>query len=88
VGQVKKEDEDVKLGRGRTRVDIGGLVVWASKPSVRFGGLSLKTISGRVYGFRPQNMGRCSEEEWTTYDDIEEFALRRSYLMKGAVIVE
>jgi hypothetical protein len=30
VGQVKKEDEGVKLGRGRTRIDIGG--VWWFRP--------------------------------------------------------
>jgi hypothetical protein len=44
VGQVKKEGEDVKLGKGRTRIDIGGLVVLSSKPSVGFGGFILKTI--------------------------------------------
>ena len=56
MGHVKKEDEGVKLGGGRTRIDIGGLVVSSSKPSVWFGGLGLKTIGGRVYGFWPQNL--------------------------------
>jgi hypothetical protein len=30
-----------------------GLVVSSSKPSTRFGGLGLKTMGGRVYGFGP-----------------------------------
>jgi hypothetical protein len=42
----------------------------------------------RVYGFGPQNPGKGSEKERTTRGGIEEFALRRSYLMKGAVAVE
>jgi hypothetical protein len=98
VGQVKKEGEGVKLGGGQTCVDIGGLVVSSSKPSAGFGGfvlktisavggLGLKTIGGRVYGFGPQNPGGRSEEERTTRGDIEEFASRQSYLMKGAVTV-
>jgi hypothetical protein len=63
VNQVKVEDDGVvALGGGQTRVDIGGLVVSSSKPSARFGGLGLKTIGGRVYGFGPQNPGGCSEE--------------------------
>jgi len=53
----------------------------------RFGGLGLKTIGGRFYGFGPQNPGRGSEEERTVRGGIEEFALRRSYLMKGVVAV-
>jgi hypothetical protein len=44
VGQVKKEGEGVELGGGRTRVNMGGLVVSSSKPSVHgFTGLDLKT---------------------------------------------
>jgi hypothetical protein len=54
----------------------GGLVVWASKPS-----------GGRVYGFVPQNLGGGSEEEQTARGGIEEFASRRSYLMKGMVVI-
>jgi hypothetical protein len=50
----------------------GGLVVWASKPSVA--------------GFT-ENLGEGSEEERTTRGSIEEFVSRRSYLMKGAVTV-
>jgi hypothetical protein len=50
--------------------------VWASKPS-----------GGRIYGFRPQNLGRDSEEEQMARGGIKKFALRRSYLMKGAVVV-
>jgi hypothetical protein len=41
----------------------------------------------QVYGFGPQNTGGGSEEERTTRDGIEEFASRRSYLMKGTVAV-
>ena len=59
----------------------GGLVVSSSKPSVRFGGLGLKTISGRFHGFGPQNPGEGSEEERMTHGGIEEFMSRRSYLM-------
>ena len=81
MGQVKKEGEGVKLGGGRTRVDIGGLVVSSSKPSVRFGGLGLNTIGGRVYGFGPQNPGGGSEKEQTARGGIEESMSRRSYLM-------
>ena len=87
MGQVKKEGEGVKLGRGRTCVHIRGLVVSSSKPSVRFGGLGLKNIGGRVYGFGPQNPGEGSEEEQMARGGIEEFASRRSYLMKAAVAV-
>jgi hypothetical protein len=50
VGQVKKEGECVKLGGGRTRVNIRGLVVSSSKPSAGFGGFVLKTIGGRFTG--------------------------------------
>jgi hypothetical protein len=38
----------------------GGLVVWASKPTV-----------GQVYGFGPQNPGGGFEKEWTTRGGIE-----------------
>jgi hypothetical protein len=41
----------------------------------------------RVYGFGPQNPGRGSEEKQTTRDGIEKFALRRNYLIKGAMTV-
>jgi hypothetical protein len=77
VAQVKKEGEGVKLGGGRTRVDIGGLVVLSPKPLARFSGLGLKTIGGQVYGFVPQNLGGGSEEEQTAHGGIEEFASRR-----------
>jgi hypothetical protein len=50
VGQVKKEGEGIKLGGGRTRVDIGDLVVSSSKPSTGCGGFVLKTIGGRFIG--------------------------------------
>jgi hypothetical protein len=49
-----------------------------------FGGLSLKTIGGWFRGFGPQNSGEGSEEERTTRGGIEEFALRRIYLVKSA----
>jgi hypothetical protein len=87
VGQIKKEGEGIKLGGGQTRVDMGGLVVSSSKPSARFGGLGLKTISGRVYGFGPQNPGGGSEEEQTARGGIEEFTSSRNYLTKGAMAV-
>jgi hypothetical protein len=52
------------------------LVVWPSK------------LSGEwVYGFGPQNPSGGSEEERTACDSIKEFASRRSYLMKDAVVV-
>jgi hypothetical protein len=41
----------------------------------------------RVYEFGPQNPGGGSEEKRTAHDGIEEFASRRSYLIKGAVAV-
>jgi hypothetical protein len=41
----------------------------------------------RVYGFGPQNPDGGSEEERTACGGIEEFASRRSYLMKSAVAV-
>jgi hypothetical protein len=53
----------------------------------RFGGLGLKIIGGRFYGFRPQNPGGGSEEERMARGGIEEFMSRRSYLMKGVVAV-
>jgi hypothetical protein len=52
-----------------------------------FGGLDLKSISGRFHGFGSQNPGGGSEEERTTRGGIEEFAMRRSNLMKGTVAV-
>jgi hypothetical protein len=53
----------------------------------RFGGLGLKTIGGRFHGFGPQNLGEGSEEERTANGGIKEFASRRSYLMKGTMVV-
>ena len=53
----------------------------------RFDGLDLKTIGGRFHGFGPQNPGGGFEEERTARGGIEEFASRRSYLMKGAVAI-
>jgi len=38
-------------------------------------------------GFGPQNLGGGSEEERTIRGGIEEFAWRRSYLIKGVVAV-
>ena len=52
-----------------------------------FCGLSLKTIGWTVFGFGPQNQGGGSEEERTACGGIKEFASRRGYLMKGAVVV-
>ena len=54
----------------------------------RFGGLGLKTIGGQFHGFGPQNPGRGSEKERTAHGGIEEFASRRSYLIKSTVAVE
>jgi hypothetical protein len=53
----------------------------------RFGGLGLKTIGGRFHRFVPQNLGGGFKEERMTHGGIEEFASRRSYLMKGAMAV-
>jgi hypothetical protein len=50
--------------------------------------LGLKTICSQFHGFGPQNPGGVSEEEWMARGGIEEFASRRSYLMKGVVAVE
>ena len=52
-----------------------------------FRGLGLKTIGARVHGFEPQNLDGGSEEERMARGGIEEFASRRSYLMKGVVAV-
>jgi hypothetical protein len=53
VDQVKMEDNGIlALGGGRTRDDIGGLVVSSSKPSAGFGGFVLKNI-GVVCWFGP-----------------------------------
>jgi hypothetical protein len=41
----------------------------------------------RVYGFEPQNPSGGSEEEQTACGGIEEFASRRSFLMKGVVAI-
>jgi hypothetical protein len=41
----------------------------------------------RVYGFGPQNPSGGSEKKRTACGGIEEFVLRRSYLMKDAVAV-
>jgi hypothetical protein len=73
------------IGLGRQSVENGGdtcRVVGGA-----YGGLGLKTIGGRFHGFGPQNPGGDSEEERTAHGGIDEFASRRSYLMKGAVAV-
>jgi hypothetical protein len=58
-GQVKKEGKDVELDGGRTRINIGGLVVSSSKPSARFGGFVLKTIGAGlvVWASKPSMVG-------------------------------
>jgi hypothetical protein len=68
----------VSSGGGRiwSTLLTDGLMVWTSKP-----------LGGRVYGFGPENPSEGSEEERTTRASIEEFASKRSYLMKGAVAV-
>jgi hypothetical protein len=43
-----------------------------------FGGLGLKTIGGRFYGFGSQNLGGGFKEERIAHGGIEEFASRRS----------
>jgi hypothetical protein len=53
----------------------------------QFGGLGIKTIGGQFHGFGPQNMGGGFEGKRMARGGIEEFASRRSYLMKGAVAV-
>jgi hypothetical protein len=52
-----------------------------------FGGLGLKTIGRTVSEVGPQISGGGSEEERIAPGGIEEFASKRSYLMKGAVAV-
>jgi hypothetical protein len=52
-----------------------------------FGGFILKTIGAWVYRFGPQNPGGVFEEERMACGGIEEFASRRSYLVKGAVAI-
>jgi hypothetical protein len=49
--------------------------------------LGLKTIRGEFTGFDPKIRTDVPKEERTTRGGIEEFASRRSYLMKGAVAV-
>ena len=49
----------------------------------RFGGLGLKTIGDRFCEFGPQNSYEGTKKKRTTRDSIEEFASRRSYLIKG-----
>jgi hypothetical protein len=49
--------------------------------------LGLKTIGDRFRGFEPQNPGGGSEEKQTARGDIKEFASRRSYLIKDALVV-
>jgi hypothetical protein len=79
------------LADGRSRTTVTHVEWWGMRMEYatrgRFGGLGLKTISGRFHGFGPQNPGGGSEEERTARGGIEEFASRRSYLMKGAVAV-
>ena len=81
--------EDLAAGWSRTAVTHvewrGTRMEYAAHE--RFGGLGLKTIGGQFHGFGPQNSGGGSEEERTARGGIEEFASRRSYLMKGAVTV-
>ena len=87
--ELSGAQEDLADGQSRTAVTCvewrGTRMEYATRG--RFGGLGLKTISGRFRGFRPQNPGGGSEEERTICGGIEEFASRRSYLMKGAVAV-
>jgi len=81
--------EDLTPGRSWTEVTRvewqGTRMEYATRG--RFGGFGLKTICGRFHGFGPQNPGGGSEEEQMARGGIEEFALRRSYLMKGVVAV-
>ena len=81
--------EDLASDRSRTEVTRlewrGTRMEYATRG--RFGGLGLKTIGGRCHGSGPQNPGGGSEEERMARGGIEEFASRRSYLMKGPVAV-
>jgi hypothetical protein len=82
--------EDLADGRSRMAVTC---VEWRGTRMKyatcgRFGGLGLKTIGDRFHGFGPQNPGGGSKEERMACGGIEEFASRRSYLMKGEVAVE
>jgi hypothetical protein len=65
--------EDLADGWSRTavtRVEWRGMHMEYATHE-RFGGLGLKTIGGRVYGFGSQNLGGGSEEERTTRGGIE-----------------
>jgi hypothetical protein len=44
-------------------------------------------IGDQFHGFGPLNPDGGSKEKWTTHGGIEEFASRRSYLMKVMVAV-
>jgi hypothetical protein len=75
--KVEQGSEDLTAGRSRmavTRVKRRGTrMEYATRK--------------RVWWFVPQNPGEGSEEERTARGGIEEFASRRSYLMKGTVAV-
>jgi hypothetical protein len=96
VDRVKTTDARVERGSGRLGrrpVEDNGDTcrvtgdAYRVRYSQRFGGLDLKTIGGWVYGFGSQNLGGGSEEERMARGGTEEFASRRSYLMKGTVAV-
>jgi hypothetical protein len=67
----------VSSGGGRVRSTLLAAVWWFGPQNHRW----------PVRGFGPQNPGGGFEEERTTRGGIEEFASRRSYLMKGTVAV-
>ena len=81
--ELSGAQEDLADGRSRTavtRVEWQGTRTGYTTRG-RFGGLGLKTIGGRVYGFGPQNPGDGFKKERTTRGGIEESTSRRSYLM-------
>ena len=87
--ESSEAQEDLAVGLSRrvvTRVERRGTRMEYTTRG-RFDGLGLKNIGRTVYGFGPQNSGGGSEEGRATRGGIEEFASRRSYLMKGAVAV-
>jgi hypothetical protein len=77
---------DVQVERGSG--GLGGRPVEDDGDTCRVVGDAYGVCYSRaVWWFGPQNPGGGSEEERTARGGIEEFASRRSYLMKGAVAV-
>jgi hypothetical protein len=68
-------------------VSSGGGRAWSTLLASGFGGLGLKTIDDRFTGLGFKTRVEVPKKKRTARGGIEEFASRRSYLMKGAVAV-